>query len=110
MKSVRGRSNYSLKKLVKLWLNVFTGFSITPLRMASLIGFFMSGFAVILTVFFFISYLSGGIFFKQAIPPGWASLIIVVTLFGGINYSFSGYTGNIWKGNTSTSQSGTSLL
>ena len=92
-KSERGRSNYSISKLVKLWLNVFTGFSIMPLRMASLIGFIMSGFAVLLMVFFIVSYLSGGIFFKQTIPPGWASLIIVVTLFGGIQLIILGIIG-----------------
>lgn len=92
-KSERGRSNYSISKLVKLWLNVFTGFSITPLRIASIIGFVISGFAILLMLFFFVSYLSGGIFFKQVIPPGWASLIIVVTFFGGIQLILIGIIG-----------------
>ncbi len=92
-KSARGRSNYSLIKLVKLWLNVFTGFSITPLRIASIIGFTVSGLAVLLMLFFILSYLSGGIFFKQLIPPGWASLIVVVTFFGGIQLILLGIIG-----------------
>ena len=92
-KSERGRSNYSLTKLIKLWLNVFTGFSIAPLRIASFIGLLMSGFAVLLMVFFLISYLSGGLLFKQAIPPGWASLILVVTFFGGVQLILLGIIG-----------------
>ena len=33
-----GRSNYSFKKLLKLWLQGFTNFSIAPLRFASIVG------------------------------------------------------------------------
>jgi len=33
-----GESNYTMAKLVRLWLNMFTNFSILPLRVASLLG------------------------------------------------------------------------
>jgi undecaprenyl-phosphate 4-deoxy-4-formamido-L-arabinose transferase len=33
-----GRSNYTLPKLVQLWLNMFTNFSILPLRIATILG------------------------------------------------------------------------
>ena len=34
----RGQSGYSLKKLLGLWLNGFTSFSVVPLRLATLAG------------------------------------------------------------------------
>src|SRR5207247_7536520 len=33
-----GQSGYTLRKLVRLWLNMFFNFSIMPLRVASLMG------------------------------------------------------------------------
>ena len=36
-----GKSNYTLRSLARLWLNMFTGFSIVPLRLASLLGLAM---------------------------------------------------------------------
>lgn len=37
-----GKSGYTLKKLVMLWVNGFTAFSVMPLRAASLLGLFFS--------------------------------------------------------------------
>jgi len=88
-----GESNYTLRKLIHLWLSMFTGFSITPLRIASILGIFMAGISVLLILFFIVSYFLGGIFFKQIIPPGWASLIIVVTFFAGIQLILLGIIG-----------------
>ncbi|MEM7600887.1 MAG: glycosyltransferase, partial [Verrucomicrobiota bacterium] len=52
---LHGKSNYSLKRLIHLWINGLTGFSVVPLRIASIIGFLTSttGFlyaAVIITL------------------------------------------------------------
>jgi polyisoprenyl-phosphate glycosyltransferase len=88
-----GESNYTLRKLVRLWLNMVTGFSITPLRVASWIGIFMSIFAALMVPFFIISYVTGGVLFKQTIPPGWASLIVAITFFGGLQLILIGIIG-----------------
>ena len=88
-----GRSNYTLSKLMHLWINMATGFSITPLRIASVIGILMSIFAVLLTVFFIVSRLAGGLFIKQHIPVGWASLIITITFFSGLQLCVLGLIG-----------------
>jgi undecaprenyl-phosphate 4-deoxy-4-formamido-L-arabinose transferase len=88
-----GRSGYTIGKLMHLWLNMFTGFSITPLRIASFIGLFMSLSALFLIVFFIISRLTGGIIIKQEIPAGWASLIITVTFFAGLQLCVLGLIG-----------------
>lgn len=88
-----GRSNYTIGKLTHLWLNMFTGFSITPLRIASYIGLFMSLLAIIMIVLFAISRLTGGIFIKQDIPVGWASTIIAITFFAGLQLCVLGMIG-----------------
>lgn len=88
-----GQSNYNLVKLISLWLNMFTGFSIVPLRVASFFGIVMSVLTPILILFYVISYKVGGIFVKQIIPPGWASLIIIINFFGGIQLLVLGIVG-----------------
>ena len=35
----QGKSNYTFFKLVSLWMQMLTGFSVTPLRFASILGF-----------------------------------------------------------------------
>jgi undecaprenyl-phosphate 4-deoxy-4-formamido-L-arabinose transferase len=88
-----GRSNYTLRKLVSLWLKMFTGFSVVPLRIASLAGFFMSGVGFLLAIFFVVSWSQGGIFLHNAVPPGWASLIVCITIFAGLQLCVLGILG-----------------
>ena len=87
-----GRSNYTLRRLVRLWLDMFTGFSIMPLRIASLMGLLMSATGFLLTIFFVISWYVGGIF-REEIPPGWASLIASITIFAGLQLCVLGMVG-----------------
>ncbi len=88
-----GRSNYSLRRLVRLWLNMFTSFSVVPLRLAAYLGFLMSCLGFLLAIYFVISWRVGGIFTDQPIPPGWASLIVTVTLFSGLQLCVLGMIG-----------------
>ena len=88
-----GRSNYTIGKLVHLWLNMFTGFSITPLRVASFVGLFISLSTIGLLAFFVVSRMAGGIFMKQDIPVGWASVIVTVTFFAGLQLCVLGLIG-----------------
>ncbi len=57
-----GQSNYTLSRLFRLWLNMFTGFSILPLRIASILGLVMSTVGFGLAILFMISWSVGGIF------------------------------------------------
>ena len=49
--------------------------------------------AVLGGVFFVYVRLAGGVFIRQAIPPGWASLIVSVVLFSGIQLCVLGMIG-----------------
>lgn len=88
-----GRSNYTLRKLVRLWLNMFTSFSIVPLRFSTILGFIMSIAGFALALFFIISWSVGGILVSKTIPPGWASLIVSITIFSGIQLLVLGMIG-----------------
>src|ERR1700738_2908635 len=45
--SSHGPSRYTLRKLVKLWLNMFLNFSIVPLRVAVYVGLLTAGLSVV---------------------------------------------------------------
>ncbi len=87
-KRVELKSNYTLAKLISLWLNMFINFSIKPLRIFTFIGFFLSLFCIILAIFFIIDKL-----INPTNPKGWASLIVVVLFIGGIQMVFLGLIG-----------------
>ena len=81
-----GRSNYNLPRLVRLWMNMFIGFSVWPLRLMTITGVLLSFLAVLMIAFFLFARFRGSILFAQNIPPGWASTISLVTLFFGIHF------------------------
>ena len=90
----KGNSNYNLIKSITVFLKLFTGFSILPLRMAAYVGFFVAlgGFA--LGIYFMIQYFYG------INPQGWTSLIVTVLILGGIMLMsiglFGEYLGRIY--------------
>jgi polyisoprenyl-phosphate glycosyltransferase len=74
-----GRSNYTLGKLVSLWLNMFVNFSIRPMRVISLVGFVTSALSFVLGIAFLVDRLR-----HPETPPGWASIAVLVLFLGGI--------------------------
>lgn len=84
-----GKSSYTLRKLILLWLNMSTGFSVTPLRIAAYLGFFVSLMAVLMAVAFSIEYLLP----NQRTPRGWASTIVAITFLAGLQLSVLGVIG-----------------
>jgi len=83
-----GTSNYTLKKLVSLYLNMFINFSVQPLRIFTLAGM----------IFFFISIaFSIVIIFERIlmsnIPSGWTTLSLLTLFFGSLQLLFIGLIG-----------------
>tara|TARA_B100001564_G_C20615157_1_gene659505 strand:- start:15 stop:944 length:930 start_codon:yes stop_codon:yes gene_type:complete len=74
----KGKSGYTITKLIQLWLRMFTGFSILPLRISSIIGVIITFFGIILGFITFFERI-----FNNSIPSGYASLIIVSIIFSG---------------------------
>ncbi len=74
-----GKSNYSLKKLIKLWLQGFTNFSIAPLRFASWLGGICAMTGIGFAVYLVIRKIIGG-----NVQTGYTSLMAVVLVVGGL--------------------------
>lgn len=87
-KRLEGRSNYTIVKLIKLWLNMFTNFSILPLRTAIITGFIFALFGIILGFVSFLEKLK-----NPGLPLGYASLIVAISVFSGIQLIAIGMLG-----------------
>ncbi|MDG2385626.1 MAG: glycosyltransferase family 2 protein [Pirellulaceae bacterium] len=83
-----GRSGYSLKKLVVLALNLFTNFSLLPLQFVSALGFVFALGGLLGGAFYFVMYLVG-----QISVPGYASIIVALSIFAGIQLLALGMIG-----------------
>lgn len=73
-----GVSGYSFKKLIALWVNGFTSFSVMPLRVASYGGVFVAIMGFLYAIYIIIS--------KIANPDriiGWSSTIAIMLVLGG---------------------------
>lgn len=82
-----GRSNYTLRRLVRLWLNMFVNFSVIPLRASTLIGFLTSILGIAWAVETVLEALTG------RPPEGWASLMVAVLLLSGLQLMLLGIVG-----------------
>ena len=84
----QGQSGYTIKKLISLWLNMFTNFSVVPLRIATFLGAVLSfgGFL------FAIAILVEKLFYPE-VPQGYASLVIIFIIFSGVQLVFIGLIG-----------------
>ena len=75
----QGESGYTLVKLIGLWMNGFTSFSVKPLRIASYCG----ALAAVAGFIYFIVILVKH-FVDSSLPEGWASTMAMMLLLGGI--------------------------
>lgn len=75
-----GESKYPLKKMLSFAIDGITSFSITPLRLISVVGFIVFIFSMLLS--FYVFYIA--IFTNKAVP-GWASTVLPIYFMGGYN-------------------------
>lgn len=85
---MEGESGYNLKKLISLWVNGVTAFSIKPLRFASYVGWLTAAAGFIFALVTILRKL-----FNPAIQAGWASTISVILLIGGVIIMLMGVIG-----------------
>lgn len=74
-----GTSGYTLKKLLSLWFNGFTAFSIKPLRIATIIGGSFAGVGFLYGLYTIIKR-----FVNPAVPLGFSSMMSAIVFFGGM--------------------------
>jgi undecaprenyl-phosphate 4-deoxy-4-formamido-L-arabinose transferase len=82
-----GRSNYTIRRLLRLWMSMFVNFSVMPLRISTLTGFALSvigGLGAAATVI-------DALFISE--PPGWASLMVALMLLSGVQLMILGIVG-----------------
>lgn len=82
-----GRSNYTLRRLIRLWMNMFLNFSVMPLRIATLAGITFSILGGIVAILVVIE----AAFFET--PRGWGSVMAGILLLSGVQLSILGIAG-----------------
>ncbi|HYZ34690.1 MAG TPA: glycosyltransferase family 2 protein [Crenalkalicoccus sp.] len=84
---MEGRSNYTLKRLVLLWLNLATNFSVLPLRLAVLVGVLMGLCGLVGAIAVVMEAMTRGT------PSGWASTMTVMLLLASVQFVILGVLG-----------------
>ncbi len=83
-----GRSGYTLRRLLRLWLSTFVNFSVMPLRLATLLGLLMAAAGLLGLLFIF--YLR---YHNQGPDYGWGSLMGALLVFSGTQLVVLGLIG-----------------
>ncbi|MBO9682354.1 MAG: glycosyltransferase family 2 protein [Flavisolibacter sp.] len=83
----KGQSKYSFKKMMRFAVQGITSFSTKPLYIAAYLGLVFSFLALLYIPYALVSYLSGHV------VNGWASIIVTIAFFGGLQLSILGIIG-----------------
>jgi undecaprenyl-phosphate 4-deoxy-4-formamido-L-arabinose transferase len=74
-----GKGNYSLGRSAGVWFRLFTGFSVAPLRIATLLGLFIAVCGLLLATYYLFEY-----FFTDRSIEGWTTIVLLAIFFGGL--------------------------
>jgi glycosyltransferase involved in cell wall biosynthesis len=85
-----GKSNYTLGKLITHTVNLLVGFSTLPLRLASLLGLFLTAFGAVLMVYILIIRV---LIFGEYEVPGFTFLASMISIFAGSQMFILGIMG-----------------
>jgi undecaprenyl-phosphate 4-deoxy-4-formamido-L-arabinose transferase len=85
---IEGRSNYTLARLFRLWLSMFSNFSVIPLRFATLFGIAFGALGALAAVIVIVEAIS-----DNKPPQGWASLMVAVLVLAGVQLIVVGLIG-----------------
>lgn len=83
-----GKSNYTLKKLISLWMNMFTNFSILPLRISVVMGFIFSIIGFLVGIDAIIEKI-----FNPKVPLGYTFMVIIISIYAGVQLIAIGMVG-----------------
>ncbi|MFO1521798.1 MAG: glycosyltransferase family 2 protein [Kiritimatiellia bacterium] len=83
----QGASGYTMRKLVRLALNMMVNFSVMPLRLATFLGFLIAGFGFLGVVWLTVEY------FLLHQPPGWTTIMVAMAVFSGAQLVILGIAG-----------------
>ena len=83
-----GESGYTIGKLLSLWMNGFTSFSVKPLRLATYAGVITAMLGFIYAIYIIIKH-----FVDSSVPVGWSSTMALQLVLGGIILVMLGLVG-----------------
>ena len=83
-----GRRNYTLRKLVRLWLTILINFSTKPLQMSISLGLAMAAIGVLGALYVIVDY-----FVESSVSSGWPSLVVLMLVFTGTQLIILGLMG-----------------
>jgi len=83
-----GTSGYTFSKLINLWINGFTAFSVKPLRIATSMGLICAAFGFLYGIYTVIKK-----FVIPDVPIGYSALMSVLVFFGGMIMLMIGMVG-----------------
>ncbi|MBO5497426.1 MAG: glycosyltransferase family 2 protein [Oscillospiraceae bacterium] len=83
-----GSSGYTLSKLLGLWMNGFTSFSVKPLRIAAYAGAITALLGFVYALVAVIRYLT-----VHMAPQGWTTTTVLLLIVGGLNLLMLGLVG-----------------
>lgn len=85
----KGNSGYTLSKLLSLWINGFTSFSVKPLRIATFCGVVFALFGFLFGIYAIINKL----FINPEAPMGYSSVMATLSFLGGMILMMMGLIG-----------------
>ncbi len=98
-----GRSNYNIRKLIKLALNLLINYSSLPLRFIGIIGFSISILSLLIGVIYIIKQ-----YFVGKAPEGWTTIVVLVSFYNAVLLAFFSvlgeYISRLLKESSRTSQ------
>ena len=87
-KRLKGKSGYSLKKMIALWANGFTNFSVKPLRIATISGIILAALGFLFGLITIINKI-----LNPDIPAGYTTTMALIVFFFGFSFLFMGLLG-----------------
>lgn len=85
---LNGKSNYTFSKSMSVFMKLFTGFSVAPLRIATVTGFTATIIGFCLSIKYLYDY-----FFNKNIVEGWTTEVVLIIFFGGLILTTLGIIG-----------------
>lgn len=86
---LEGNSGYTFKKLIGLWINGFTSFSVKPLRIATFLGVVCAAIGFLFGIYVVLNKL----FLNPSAPMGYSSIMAVLVFLGGMILMMLGLIG-----------------
>lgn len=87
-KREEGKTNFTLIKSIKVWLNGFIAFSVKPLRFSTILGTIIAVFGFLYGIYVILNQ----IIYEEPVT-GWSSLMVAVLLIGGMVLVMQGLLG-----------------